>query len=253
MGEIVQIAGNPGDTAPVEPTPATELIGGKFKDQDALLAAYKELEQKQSAAPAVTPAVTPAVAPVVAPAVAPAVMTHEALTPYYEEYAKNGNLSEVSVDQIGKLYGVPRETVLQHLAGAKALAENTIRAGYEAVGGEAPFQAITQWAQVNMPQDLALVQGHLNVGDERQYRLGLETLKARFEAANGREGVGVVGAGGITGSGVAAPFKSPAEMTAAMERVDEQGNNMYDMNINGYRDQVTARAAKSDFVQSVRR
>jgi hypothetical protein len=199
------------------PADTSKLILGKFKDQAALEAAYKELEQKQgSAKPVETPAATPAAPSTDAHAqVAKAGLDIQSLT---EEFAANGNkLSEASMAKLAAA-GITAEQVNGYIAGQQAIV-NQIATDLTAVaGGEKQLETLTAWAKVNATKEQKTAfDTALATGNRELIKQALTGIKANYDAAMGTEArVTTKNSEAIPGITGVQGFGSQAEMTAAM-------------------------------------
>lgn len=150
-----------GDAIRAEAAAAKEeqaLIAGKFKTQDDLVKAYKELESKLGAPKTEAPAEAPegdsenAEAPE-----GDAEKTETADAPKLDfealsaEYAEKGELSPESFESLEKA-GIPKAIAETYVAGLQAI--QTIRGGqlYEAAGGKDAYDALVKWGSQNLPE-----------------------------------------------------------------------------------------------------
>jgi hypothetical protein len=130
-------------------TQQEELIGGKFKSQEDLLAAYKELESKlgqpktESEKP-VTEAPEDSESP-----------SEDGFSAakYEQEYAENGSLSDESYADLEK-QGFSKAQVDAYIQGQKSYGESVRNAVYDAVGGQENYVEVVNWASDNMPPEI---------------------------------------------------------------------------------------------------
>lgn len=134
-------------------TEKEELIGGKFKSQEDLLNAYKELEKKMSQAPSDKPQETPT-----EPEGDLQERVEEAsangkldIGKYGNEIANNGSLSEASYKEL-EGYGFSKQDVDNYIRGQQLLAENFTNSIYSKAGGQEQYTALVTWAAESMPQ-----------------------------------------------------------------------------------------------------
>ena len=71
------------------------------------------------------------------------------LDPYYEEYAKQGSLTEDSYKKL-EAAGLSKDLVDSYIAGQEALSNATVQSIYNAAGGEEQYKALTDWAAKNL-------------------------------------------------------------------------------------------------------
>jgi hypothetical protein len=195
--------------APVE----TPLILGKFKDQAALEAAYKELETKVGA-PVVPPVAQPPVAdPAAAQATAAAAgVDYAALT---TEFAENGSLSPETYASLEKS-GIPKPMVDAYIAGQVALADKQVDALASAVGGKEILTKVYEWAGVNLTDaELDAYNTVADTGNVEATKGALLGLMSKYTAAVGSEPK-LVGADTGVAQGVQ-PFASNYEVMQAMK------------------------------------
>ncbi|SMG43245.1 capsid assembly protein [Paraburkholderia susongensis] len=189
-------------------------------DTAAWAQSYKELEQKQSQAKPVEN--QPAAA---AAAGAEGAATDDAakaaleskglkLDEFSTEFQKSGALSEDSYKKLEDA-GIPKPMVDAYIAGQQALAAQVQAQGFEAAGGKEQFEQMVKWAATGLtPGEIAAYDAAVTSGTVDQMKLAVTGLRARYEAANGRE-PGLLG--GKPGSSNAPGYASRAEMTTDMK------------------------------------
>lgn len=128
-------------------TPQEELIAGKFKSQDDLLAAYQELEKKMGQ-PKEEPQVDSAEAQD-SQTEEPAAEGSFATTKYEQEFVANGGLSDDSYAELQKA-GFSREQVDAYIRGQQAYASNIQTDIYSSVGGQESYVELINWASDNI-------------------------------------------------------------------------------------------------------
>ena len=171
---------------------------------EALAKSYTELEKGKG---------TPA--PVVPGTPAPVVVEGKPdMAALSAEFAGAGALSEASYAALAAA-GLDKGTVDTYIEGQKALAATRDNAGFELAGGKDQFTAMSAWAASSMTaEDITVLNAGL-AGNAAQMKQAVTSLKAQYEAANGREPTLVKG-GATSGTGTDAAFASRAEVTAAM-------------------------------------
>ena len=129
-------------------TATEELLAGKFKTQDDLLTAYKELEKKlgqpkeDTAAPAEE-----------ASGDAPASPVNFDTSSYEAEFSTNGSLSENSYAELAKK-GFDKNAVDQYIQGQTYYAKSIQSDVYGTVGGQDNYTEIVQWASQNLEPEI---------------------------------------------------------------------------------------------------
>ena len=210
MADLFDAAQQP----PAPEQPLTEqpesLILGKFKSQADLEAAYKELEAKLGTPKQETPPKQEE---------APKGPEQQPATPWEkasQELAKSGELSEETLQAL-KATGTP-ETVIQSWAEQQtASVDNYKSAMADAAGGQEQFEKIRTWAsQALSDGEKKALQDLVASGDVVKARLAVETMKARYVAANGSPPVAPIGG------------KSPGASTAGYESVEQMVKDMAD-------------------------
>jgi hypothetical protein len=201
-----------------QPQQGAELIGGKFKTTEDLLAAYKALESKlgqSTASKTETPAVitetteAPATPDAAQQAVQNAGLNFDALS---AEFAEKGDLAPESYQTLEQA-GIPKPMVDAYIAGQKALAEANANALYSLAGGTESFAKMTEWAGANLSDaEIAAYNEAVTKGSMDQAKLAVSGLHARFAAAEG------IRPNLVTGQTNAKPvgYQSVQEMTRDM-------------------------------------
>lgn len=201
---------------------APELIGGKFKSQDDLLAAYKSLEAKLGAPKAETP-VTPVVAPeppVKAPealSIDPAAAAANAgfkMADLASEYSQNGDLTPATYAKLATA-GIGKDMVDAFVAGQRVIYEaETAQVMAKAGVDKDTFSAMVTWAQANVaPADLQAYNQAV-AGSPAMKQFALEAMHTRFIRAQGQDPKLFTGQRGVSTSGDV--FRSTEQMLAAM-------------------------------------
>ena len=232
-----------------------ELIAGKFRSQDELLKAYKELESKlgkktpeddQDAAEGQQDASQDDSDDEGADDTA-AEEEEAQLVPFSraaEEYAQKGQLSDEAIEELAKMdtkdlikgylefYGKTAQQAQQ-----AQLQESQIAQVKQSVGGDAAYAEMVGWAAENFSaEEKADFNAVMGTASVPAIKFAIQSLKARYERAEGREGKLV------TGRKAKAPavkgYRSHAEMLRDM------ANPKYD-NDPAFRQDVMAKLAAS--------
>ena len=130
-------------------TQKEDLIAGKFKSQEELLKAYKELESKLGK-PKEESTDKPADKVEEAPTEAAANLQ---VVKYEQEFADNGSLSDKSYGDLEKM-GFTKQQVDQYIQGQQSYANNMRESVYSSVGGQEEYTSIINWASENLPSDI---------------------------------------------------------------------------------------------------
>ena len=108
-----------------------------------------------------------------------------------------------------------RAIVDQYIEGQKAVVGNDMAMYMQTAGGEENYQAMVAWASTTLPPaEIAAINTQLDSTDRTAVTFAITGLKAKYEAANGKQPSILTGNSGGVSS--VAGFKSVAEMTAAM-------------------------------------
>ena len=189
-----------GVTGPNAPEPKEDLIAGKFKSQEDLVKAYKELEGKLGA-PKEDPEEKPTENPEEKPKTdiekeAENVLKVAGLdmSEFRDEFSKDGKLSEESYTKLAEK-GFDKPLVDTYIKGlqsstteAKALVDQEITKIQESVGGEEAFNAIRTWAESNLSEeDAKAYNTAVDSGSPELARMAVENLKYRYEQAVGKD------------------------------------------------------------------
>jgi hypothetical protein len=181
-------------------------------DTEAWARSYTELEQKQSQG---KPAEAPAGEAPAAPEAAAEALESKGLNlaDFSTEFAQAGNLSEASYQKL-EAAGIPKPMVDAYIAGQQALATQVRAQGLEAAGGEEQFNAMATWAKNGLTAgELDAYNQAVTTGSVDQAKLAISGLRARYEAANGREPQLLGGGNANAGN---AGYGSRAEMVRDM-------------------------------------
>lgn len=196
------------DQEPGEQPPegGDELIAGKFKSQEDLIAAYQELERKQSAAGEEPPKEEPT-------GDDEPEQGEFDFNSIQAEFLEKGEISAETLAAAEKA-GFSKDAVDLVTSGIKAQVE-AARAEVTAVaGGEEEFQELTTWATANIePADLQKYNDAVDAGDMATVKDYVKAFRASYEEVNG-----VIGKRekGVPGSKAAGSYESRAQMTKDM-------------------------------------
>ena len=193
------------EPAPEAPAPVSERPGWlpeKFNSAEDLAKAYSELEKKFS-----KPEGKPA------PEDATEAPSGLDLSPYAEEYANNGELSEESIQKL-VASGIPENVLSTYIDGVRALEEAQTNSVYNMVGGQQSYETMLEWASENMTEgEIDAFNSIVENGDMNSISMAVRGLEARYVQINGRPSKLVQGE--VSGPSTSA-FRSVAEVTAAM-------------------------------------
>lgn len=169
------------DGSPKTNEDQVELIGGKFKTNDDLLAAYQALEKKLGESSKPTEPEAPADTPNEEGEAPEGDNTNLDLTKFENELLETGELSEASYEELAKT-GIPKSMVDAYIEGQKAQAAQRSTAIFEMVGGQEAYQELTQWAAQNMDESfINEFNTAVNTFDQAKLTRHLEYLQ--FKAA----------------------------------------------------------------------
>jgi len=215
-------------TAPVVPevvppvvpeVPRPEWLPASFKTEAEFKEWYATTEKGKQADPA------PTVPPVVDPTKPPEEAATPATQKFFDEFAKTGAISEASYGELAKL-GLDKSVVDSYIAGQQAQAEVRTQAGYAAVGGEAQFKQMTQWAAANLsPQEIAAFNSQVN-SNQDVAMMAVKGLAARFTTATGSSPKGLLN-GGASAATTSAGYQSKAQVTEAMSNPKYESDSAY--------------------------
>lgn len=158
-------------------TPTEELIDGKFKSQEDLLKAYKELEKKMSQPE--QPKQEEATQEEAPTEVVNDRGTSVDVSKFESEFRDNGNLSEESYKELEKL-GFSKRQVDQYIQGQTHYGNMLRSQIFESAGGEEAYTELVQWASANM--DRATIEEYnqaLVDSDETKIYKNLEYMKLK--------------------------------------------------------------------------
>jgi hypothetical protein len=237
-----------------------ELLLGKFKSQDDLAKAYQELEKKLGQAPQPTPASEDAPQP-------QGYTAEQAVEVYGKDAvealatkgidladvmfkADNGQDISEHYDTLAETFGVPRQVVENYVskaqpvqAEAPGLSEQDAAQLKAMVGGEDGFQQLSQWAANNLqPQELADYNAVVDSGNKAAISWALKAIQARVAAPDAVVEPKLIGGGEVP---AAAKFESQQQVLDAMNKRNDRGQKLYDVD-DAYRQKVKDLLARSD-------
>lgn len=185
---------NLGTDASAEP----KLYAGKYKTVEDLENGYREAQKALSGRPAPGDA-------------KPSTLDFEAMT---NEVLARGELSEASRERLAGL-GIPEGVIQQYVENAKSESTKIQAAIYETAGGEEQYKAVRDWCKQNLSQaerDFLQQQASLSTDHAK---LSVQTMLARYEAANGK--ISNLVDAGSNPKGDGAGFANVHEMKQAMK------------------------------------
>jgi hypothetical protein len=186
---------------PVEEKQSTQSVEGlpeKFKSVEDLAKSYSELEKKlgeqapkQEEIDPVSKTELKSETPkqennleIAENAVEQAGLDFNALS---QEYAEKGQLGEESYKALEES-GIPKEYVDQFIAGQKAIGDQQTNTVKSMVGGEESYNDMAQWASQNMTDaEKKAYNQAVNSPDMETVKLAVNSLQAKYQAANGTE------------------------------------------------------------------
>jgi len=161
-----------------------DLIGGKFKSQEDLLTAYKELEKKLG-----TPKEEAQTEETLSPqeeALEDALEGFSAAT-YEQEFIEQGGLSDKSYSDL-EAKGFSRQQVDAYIQGQQAYAASFRTTIYESVGGEEAYGELIHWASDNIDQDVIKEYNEaVNTLDQPRISRTLEYMNLKKQQSAPRE------------------------------------------------------------------
>ena len=156
------------------------------------------------------------------------------------EMRDTGKLSDATYDQMEKK-GIGREVMDRYVSGQEALAREVTRELAEIAGGDEGLKTVMAWAETGLnEQDKMAYNNAIGNADLPGARLALRGVVAAYVDANGREPSLVTAVESIRGHPGAAPFRSRAQMTAAIQDPKYEKDS-------AYREDVMARIRVSEF------
>ena len=283
----VETPAEPVVAAPVSDVPEKFRNADGTLNQDALLRSYSELEKKQSqpkgdetaqeAAPAEkdTLEITKATdgekpqdeAPKAEDAtegqevIAGKVVTEEhrtAWTGHLEAFSKDGKLPDDAFEFASKEFGITDKSIVEAYARGQ-IAEQQLAANaaiediVAPIGGKAEYAKVADWASKNLTDaELADFNSAVASGTQREAKLAIQNLKLRFDSAEPAAPAATLAGDTSTSGSEVVGYNSFAEMTAAMNKLDDQGRRLYDKDAT-YRASVDKKVDAMSAARSSRR
>lgn len=151
-----------------------------------------------------------------------------------DAFATDGKLSDEHYAALEK-DGIPREMVDAYVAGQVANSNAIANAAYEAAGGEEQYAAMQSWAAESLtPAQKKAFNAQLDTGDPEVIAAATANLFAQYKENANIDGDRVGGGPPANDSSI---FNSRQEMSAAINKLNEQGQRLYDVDP-GYRQEV---------------
>jgi hypothetical protein len=192
-------------------TPQEELIAGKFKSQEDLLAAYQELEKKMGQ-PKEEPQQVDS-AETQDTQEEPAGDGSFTTTKYEQEFVQNGGLSDDSYAEL-EAKGFTRQQVDAYIKGQEAYANSVRDSVYNSVGGQQEYMEVINWASENLPpQTIKEYNDAVDSLDQTKVLQTLEYMKLKKDQSAPREARRLEG--NAPASGIQ-PFTNKNEWQRAM-------------------------------------
>jgi hypothetical protein len=197
------------------------LIGGKFKSQDDLLRAYKELESKlgkntneEDGEDAEEP---PSPSTDDVPQVEESSETVNYMLELGRQYDQTGELPEEAIERLSQMD--QKELIKSYLQYQQQVSSTNQQASLQAeqinaikqsVGGDAAYAEMTSWAAENLsPAEIEDYNAITNSGNPVAIKFAVEAMSNRFRSAEGYEAPLVTGRKGSSGP---KPYRSQAEL-----------------------------------------
>ena len=240
-----------------------ELLLGKFKSQDDLAKAYQELEKKLGQAPQPTPASEDAPQP-------QGYTAEQAVEVYGKDAvealatkgidladvmfkADNGQDISEHYDALAETFGVSRQVVENYVSKAQttntdantttSLSDTDAAELKAMVGGDDAFQQLSQWAAKNLQaKELADYNAVVDSGNKAAISWALKAIQARVAAPDAVVEPKLIGGGEVP---AAAKFESQQQVLDAMNKRNDRGQKLYDLDP-AYRQKVKDLLARSD-------
>ena len=212
----------------------TTLIDGKFKSQDDLLAAYKELEKKLGK-PEEETEEQPTEEP--EPEIP---VPQQSMQKAADVFKEKGELTPDVIDDLSKMDS--KELVKAYMDyysknQTKTLEQNAVTEIQNIAGGEQGYNDLMQWASTNVPEkDIMEFNKVAESNNPTAIKFAVEALNNRFKNSEGYEGQLLTGKS-PTNDGLK-PYRSHAEL------VRDIGNPLYQSDP-AFREDVEARLARS--------
>lgn len=189
----------------------------KFKTPEDLAKSYAELEKeftKVKQSQGQPPANQPPKDSIKIDESGKAMVGNLDVSKYNNEFAQTGQLSEASYKELEGM-GLPKAMVDAYIEGQKSLATSFVADVQSSVGGAEAYTQILTWAKTNLSkEEITAFNNVCENGNIPQVKLAVAGIKAKYEAANGKDPNLTRGDKG--GSPAVGGFRSYAEVTQAM-------------------------------------
>ena len=107
-----------------------------------------------------------------------------ALDKYYDEYSKEGKLTETSYGELQKL-GLDRQVVDAYIDGQTALADQRTNSIMSTVGGKEQYNEMIDWASKNLSSDeIKAFNSTIDTGTLEQAQLAIAGVQAKYSSNN---------------------------------------------------------------------
>ena len=173
------------DTKPTRPEFIPEKFWNSEKGEanyEALGKSYGELETKLAQSPGIEDQ------PSEESGDQPAAQDTPALQPFFDEFARDGQLTEVSYKALEANHGLPREVVDHYIVNQRTASEANDRTLLASIGGQESFDEVSEWANTNLPAtEVDQINNVLAAGNTEQSVLVLQGLKNRYQEATGSD------------------------------------------------------------------
>lgn len=188
-----------------------EWLDEKFESPEDLAKAYNELQKKQSSKESKSKKDDEPAKEEEAQQTGSNLNT--AVQKATEEFSQAGSLTDKTFIELEKA-GLPREFVETYIAGQEAISTSQALEIQQEVGGNANYNAMSDWAADNLPQsDVDAFNSIVETGSVEQAKMAVKGLYSQFISAGGQPPE--LSQGGTSGSSVK-PFGSAAQVTEAM-------------------------------------
>ena len=106
------------------------------------------------------------------------------LDKYYDEYAKEGKLTETSYGELQKL-GLDRQVVDAYIDGQTALADQRTNSIMSTVGGKEQYNEMIDWASKNLSsEEIKAFNSTIDTGTLEQAQLAIAGVQAKYSQNN---------------------------------------------------------------------
>lgn len=183
------------ETTNTERPERPEWLPEKFKSPEDFVQAYSELESKMGSQETTeeksddTPKIPEP----------PTGLSEGVLTPFHDEYAETGELSEETFGKLEKL-GFERGVVENYIEGVRAVSARETESLHKVLGGQEQFTTMANWAAENMGRDEVVALNEMFESGGEKAVLAAKSLRSTYEAANGRS-PSLLDVDGVSGGG----------------------------------------------------